>query len=311
VSEVGCCRFLYSGGSFTVINAPGAEYSITYALGINDSSQIVGTTNNDVFSFLYSGGIFTTISDQGNGTGANGINDAGQIVGCYYDAIGGHGFLYSGGVFTILDDPLADKPFAGYTNGTCATGINNSGQIVGYYQTYGAINHGFLATPVQFPKPVSHVSSLPATETSPNFLVQWSATDVVGPGIATYTIYISDNGGAFTPWQTATAATQAWYPGFLGHKYGFFSQATDNAGNIEDLKSAPEAITQTPAQSAEDVNGDGQINCADVDLVKASFGKKTGQPEFNPAADVNRDGVVNVIDLALITQKLIPGTVCQ
>jgi hypothetical protein len=243
---------------------------------------------------------FTTIDYPSNpgGTVLTGINDSGQIVGY----TGSGSFLFSGGAFTAFSDP------SGVTR---SGGINDAGQIVGYYQTYGAINHGFLATPVQFPKPVSHVSSLPATETSPNFLVQWSATDVVGPGIATYTIYISDNGGAFTPWQTATAATQAWYPGFLGHKYGFFSQATDNAGNIEDLKSAPEAITQTPAQSAEDVNGDGQINCADVDLVKASFGKKTGQPEFNPAADVNRDGVVNVIDLALITQKLIPGTVCQ
>jgi hypothetical protein len=62
---------------------------------------------------------------------------------------------------------------------------------------------------------------------------------------------------------------------------------------------------------AEDVNGDGQINCLDVDLVKASFGTRTAQPGFNPAADVNKDGVVNVLDLALVTQKLILGTVCQ
>jgi len=165
-------------------------------------------------------------------------------------------------------------------------------------------------TVVDNTKPVSHVSPLPATEPSTNFVVQWSGTDT-GSGVREYTIYVSDNGGAFTPWQAQTAATNAWYSGFLGHTYGFFSQAQDNAGNVESLKSAPEARTQTPAQSTEDVNGDGQINCTDVDLVKASFGKKTGQTGFNPAADVNKDGVVNILDLSLVTQKLIPGTACR
>jgi trimeric autotransporter adhesin len=39
-----------------------------------------------------------------------------------------------------------------------------------------------------------------------------------------------------------------------------------------------------------DVNGDGVVNCVDLDAVKASFGKKLGQPGFNPNADVNGDG---------------------
>ena len=150
--------------------------------------------------------------------------------------------------------------------------------------------------------PVSRVSPLPVAESYPNFLVKWSGTDT-GYGIEFYTIFVSDNGGSFTPWLTQTAATQAWYPGLLGHTYGFFSQATDWSGNIEHLKSAAEATTQTPVQSPEDVNGDGQINCIDLAAVKGSFGKKTGQPGFNPAADVNKDGVVTILDLSLVTQK--------
>ena len=59
-----------------------------------------------------------------------------------------------------------------------------------------------------------------------------------------------------------------------------------------------------------DVNGDGQINCADIAIVKASFDKRTGQPGFDPSADVNHDGVVNVLDLAIVSQKLVPGTKC-
>jgi len=33
------------------------------------------------------------------GTVANGVNNAGQIVGTFSDSSGGHGFLYSGGVY--------------------------------------------------------------------------------------------------------------------------------------------------------------------------------------------------------------------
>ena len=59
-----------------------------------------------------------------------------------------------------------------------------------------------------------------------------------------------------------------------------------------------------------DLNGDGAVNCADVAIVKAAFGKSTGQPGYNPIADVNSDGIVNIKDLAFVTQKLPAGTVC-
>src|SRR5262249_15364292 len=69
-------------------------------------------------------------------TAANGINDAGQIVGYYENAGGNHGFLSSGGTYTSLDDPLA-------TQGTHAFGINDAGQIVGSYGTATG-EHGFI-----------------------------------------------------------------------------------------------------------------------------------------------------------------------
>ena len=72
----------------------------------------------------------------------------------------------------------------------------------------------------------------------------------------------------------------------------------------------PDATTAVPAQMAADVNGDGQINCADIAIVKASFGKRTGQTGFDPRAGVNHDGIVDVRDLAAVSQKLIPGTTC-
>lgn len=60
-----------------------------------------------------------------------------------------------------------------------------------------------------------------------------------------------------------------------------------------------------------DVNGDGKVDCADIALVKASFGKRFGDPGFNFDADVNTDFVVNISDLAIVSRQLPPGTQCQ
>src|SRR5436190_8143430 len=86
--------------------------------------------------------VFTMIDDPAgpDGTFANGINDAGQIVGQFRDASNfAHGFLLSGGVFTALDDPSAAR-----AGGTFANGINGSGQVVGSFQGTDFRVHGFL-----------------------------------------------------------------------------------------------------------------------------------------------------------------------
>ncbi len=71
----------------------------------------------------------------GTDTIANGINDAGQIVGYFYNGTGEHGFLDSGGTFTQIDAPGATD--------TGASGINDAGQIVGnFFNSTG--EHGFL-----------------------------------------------------------------------------------------------------------------------------------------------------------------------
>jgi probable HAF family extracellular repeat protein len=100
------------------------------------------------------GGDYITLDDPraaaGLGTVASGIDDAGQIVGFYYDfSAHPHGFLYCGGVYTTLDDPLAGNgaAFGGAAQGTYATGINAAGQIVGYYLDSNGIEHGFLYNP--------------------------------------------------------------------------------------------------------------------------------------------------------------------
>lgn len=62
---------------------------------------------------------------------------------------------------------------------------------------------------------------------------------------------------------------------------------------------------------AGDVNADGAVNCADIALVRAAFGKRTGQAGFDPRADVTGDGVVDIRDLNYVSQRATPGVSCS
>ena len=92
--------------------------------------------------------------------------------------------------------------------------------------------------------PTSTVAALPAFSLA-TFTVSWSGSDNPGgSGLASYDIYVSDNGGPFTRWLAATTATSATYTGLNGHTYGFFSVATDNVGNVEATPTSAQATTQ-------------------------------------------------------------------
>ena len=60
-----------------------------------------------------------------------------------------------------------------------------------------------------------------------------------------------------------------------------------------------------------DVDGDNKVDCTDLGIVRGSFGKRVGDPGFDPRADVNNDGLVNILDLAIVSRQLPPGIQCQ
>jgi probable HAF family extracellular repeat protein len=154
-SEIG---FLYSDGAYTAVSVPitingNPDHAlITEPNGINDTGEIVGTDTpaHSIYPvFLDNGGTYTTLLHPGVSLGGaigiwpTGINNAGQIVGSFFDfASGVHvGFLFSGGVFTDLRDPAVTA--GTFAAGTLATNINNAGQIVGYYYS-SSHAHGFV-----------------------------------------------------------------------------------------------------------------------------------------------------------------------
>ena len=89
--------------------------------------------------------IYTNLNDPAavDGIWATGINNAGQIVGYYFDAHDNeHGFLYNNGIFTNLDPVVSDDPSGVIRAG--AYGIDSAGQIVGEYEDGNFNDYGFL-----------------------------------------------------------------------------------------------------------------------------------------------------------------------
>ncbi len=94
-------------------------------------------------------------------------------------------------------------------------------------------------------KPNSQVNRLAGIQSGLSFRVSWQGQDV-GSGLRDFTIYVSDNGGAWTPWLTNTADTSATFTGVGGHTYAFASQSRDNVFNLEGLHPLADTVTQVP-----------------------------------------------------------------
>ncbi len=124
---------------------------------------------------------------------------------------------------------------------TTGTVIQNTAIIV--FDVNPPINTPTWSNAIDSTKPVSKVSPMPSTQTSSSFLVQWSGNDD-GAGIQDFAIYVSDNGGPFTPFQKNTTVTSATFTGSADHTYGFYSVARDLVGNVEASKTTAEATTQ-------------------------------------------------------------------
>src|SRR5262249_53424917 len=89
--------------------------------------------------------------------------------------------------------------------------------------------------------PTSFATSTSTQVNTNSFTVSWGGSGPVS-GALTFDVFVSDNSGPFTPFQTATMATSATFTGVAGHTYGFFSIATDAAGNKEPMKTRADFV---------------------------------------------------------------------
>jgi len=146
-------------------------------------------------------------------------------------------------------------PQAALATGTV---IANQAQVV--FDANAPILTPIWTNTIDTSAPATHVLALGATQSSTSFPVQWTGTDA-GSGIQTFSVYVSDNGGAFAKWFDSTAMSSAVYTGQIGHTYGFFSVGKDLVGNTEALKTAADTTTRVGSQPtcATNVNSALQI----------------------------------------------------
>jgi RHS repeat-associated protein len=168
--------------------------------------------------------------------------------------------------------------------------------------------------------PTSSVAPLPAVETSPSFTVSWSGQDDAGgSGIAFFNIYVSDNGGPFTPFLLDTTQTSATFTGVTGHTYGFSSVATDNVGNREATPTTSDATTTVESQAptvtqlnSDDANGFvyGQSETFTATVTASGTSDTpTGSIQFViDGADFESPVTLNAGDATLTTSALTAGS---
>ncbi|MCG8599810.1 MAG: hypothetical protein MI807_06690, partial [Verrucomicrobiales bacterium] len=106
--------------------------------------------------------------------------------------------------------------------------------------------------------PESTITQLREYASSTNINVNWSGDDV-GSGLQNFDVYVSEDGGPWSLWQSATSANSAVFSGSVGTTYTFASVARDNAGNTGELEAADEtSVTIVPRGSFQPDLGAGK-----------------------------------------------------
>jgi hypothetical protein len=231
-----------------VINIPAntSNFSTTFPVNSGLSVKIQGSLDPDTSVLKWT---FSSIDPS------TGLPPSDPTVGFLppdTDGVEGQGAV----TFTI-------SPKSGQATGTQ---IPNQASVV--FDTNAPINTAVWTNTLDVNPPHSSVAALPAQEAQSSFTVSWSGTDV-GSGIATYTIFVSDNGAPYTIFQNTVTSTSATFSGQAGHAYSFYSLAMDGAGNVEAAKTTPDATTM--------VTGGGNATTTSASPVSTTFSPSTQQ----------------------------------
>ncbi|MDH6084190.1 CARDB domain-containing protein, partial [Umezakia ovalisporum] len=209
------------------------------------------------------------------------------------------------GFLPINDENGAGEGFVTYSiraKSSAQTGdiIDAAAEII--FDTEAPIATPPIFNTLDVSKPISTVKELPATSETPEFLVTWAGTDE-GAAIASYTIYVADNSGEYTPWLTDTQLTESTYTGTPGHTYQFYALATDNAGNTQEIPTTAQATIRIPGGVATigdyvwlDSNADGIQNPQEPGLGDVTVNLYNSATELVSSTTTSPEGFYSFTD---------------
>jgi hypothetical protein len=114
---------------------------------------------------------------------------------------------------------------------------------------------------------------------NPRLHGELEADDTGGLGIASYDVFVSDNGAPFTPLLSATTLTSTVFTGAVGHTYAFYSVATDNVGLREANHLSADTTTTVQAASALTATGVDVTATEGISTVRAGCDLHHYRPE--------------------------------
>jgi probable HAF family extracellular repeat protein len=263
------------------------------ALAINDNGQIVGDTfafdgvgsfTSSGFSIL-NGAIQFLPSLGGDATGANDVNNKGDIVGYSRLTNGGrtHAFLYRNGVMQDLGTLTATE--------SAAYAINESGAVVGDWGDTIDTLRGFIyqnGTMTDLNTLIDPASGwLIKGGTDINESGQ-ILVDAVHPVIGRHALLLSptadtDNDGVPDDSDNCILHANPDQRDTNGDNYGNRCDADlnqSNTVNAADLATFKSRFGTTNADA--DLDGNGNVNAADLAIFKALFGKAPGPSGLVP-----------------------------
>jgi hypothetical protein len=149
-----------------------------------------------------------------------------------------------GGFLPINDSTGKGMGYVTFTvspKASVATGTRINAQAVIVFDSNTPIVTATKFNTLDGSAPASRVGAL-SDSSATGFDVRWSGSD--DAGIASYSVYVTNNGINFQPWVSGVADTVGTFSGTLGSSYGFYSVAVDTAGNVERSKLYSEASTR-------------------------------------------------------------------
>src|ERR1035438_2631268 len=162
------------GTNIITLPSKTTDYNSTFSVNSSLSVRMQGSLNSDTGLLKWT---FTSIDPT------TGLPPSDPTVGFLppdTDGIKGQGAVH----FTVMPK----------STDTTGTQITNQASVV--FDVNAPILTPTWLNTIDVTRPTSAVATLPATETAATFPVSWTGSDV-GSGIASYTVYVSDNSGPF------------------------------------------------------------------------------------------------------------------